>query len=627
MDEQQKRLRLIELELELRRRRGAAPKTAEKPTQLTTSQAIGREAKIQAQGLAAGLGSFPGFVADVASIPTRTAGGLMAIAGDVTGTPSLRKKGEGLFFYPSFAQKSADVVGGAAGRAINAPTDLKAGEKARQKGAEFVGSLAGGGLVRKGVQGAAKATEALAPRVSQALRGVADSRAAKLVAPSRASDFAAAYGAGVGSEYLQQYAGESAPLQIAAALTGGIGGGLAAGGAARLTGRGAEVLTNRLRPRTGVGKSLIGAQAQVNPEQQFGALAGSVRRAAANAERQLDSKYKNARELSAASQITPDGVAALRGKIQALALGTAEQNQKQLHENVLKNIDQIVQSRGGLLKIDDVAETVRRQYSNAGSALAFAKGEGVRAVDNFLVDAVDNPQLVNNIGQKASKAWKDAIGFAREKYQKFDDPNDIATIIKEEASTGRPITPAQVGEIFMPSAKGSNLMNKWNTTLDAVPPGERKFLNQTIKSGIFHNILKNSQSPTPYGMQIDEGRLVENLKNLTLDPAFKRKFTNQEQLALTRLQASLSGVRVAPRKLSQLIGVAAYSLFGQGFGPARAGTDVLIQPATANLDEIMKMLERPIPMRRADSNFIGAAVLPTVTRQATPSETQDNLAE
>lgn len=588
--------------------------------QPTLPQDIKREAKIQAQGLAAGVGSFPGFVADVASVPTRTAGGLMAIAGDVTGTPSLRKKGEELFFYPSFAQKSADVVGSAVGRAINAPTDLTAGEKARQKGAEFVGGLAGGGIARKGVQGLAKAAEAGIPRVAQALRGVADSRAAKLVAPSRPADFAAAYGAGAGSEYAQQYAGENPALQAGAALAGGLSGGLAAGGLARMGGRGVQMATTSIRPNTGVGQSLIGPEGKINVERQFGNLAGTLRRAAANAETQLNSKFKTARELSAASAITPQGVAELRGRIQALALGTAEQNQKQLHLNVLSNLDQMIADRNGVLKIDDVAENIRRQYSNAGGSLAFAKGEGVRAVDSFLVDSVDNPALVNGVGKKASKAWKDAIGFAREKYQKFDDPNDIATIIKEEAGTGRPITPAQVGDIFMPSAKGSNLINKWEATLNAIPSGDRKFMNQTIKSGIFHNILKNSQESTPYGLQINEGKLADGLRNLIQDSAFKRKFTAAEQQAIMRVQASLTGARLTTKRLPQLAGAAIYALTGQGYGATRLGGEAAIGPAMADLSDIMKMLEKPLPLRRAETNFVGSVVVPTVSRQVVPAE-------
>jgi hypothetical protein len=591
-----------------------------------------RELKIQAQGLAAGVGSTPGFIADVASVPGRIGGGLAAMAGDVTGNQSLRKTGEQLFYYPSFAQKSADAVGGAVGRAIGAPTDLNAGEKARQKGAEFVGGLAAGGGLRKGVQLAARGLEAAAPKVAQGLNAIANSRGAKLVAPSRPADLAAAYGAGVGSEYAQQYAGNDPLIQTGAAIVGGLGGGLAAGGLSRMSGGLLQSGISRLRPNTGVGKSLIGdaemlgKPVEINPEQKFGVLSGTVRRAAANAQTQLDSKYKIARELSANSQVTPQGVQDLRSRIEALALGTAEQNQKQLHANILSNLDRMIESRGGMLRVDDVAENIRRQYSNAGGALAFAKGEGARTVDDFLINALDNPQLVNNMGQKASRAWKDAIGFAKEKYAKYDDPSDVARIIQDELGTNKTITGAQVGAMFRPAESGSNLVNKWDAVVAAVPSGERKFINQTIKSGIMHDILKRASDATPYGFQINEGNLANELKTLIQDVAFKRKFTSTEQAAIRKLQASLTVTRINVKRIPQLIGAAVYAVTGQGFFVSRHGAEAAIGgPPTANLDEIIKMLERPVPVKRADMNFVGSVAAPLYTRQLLPAESQDNM--
>ena len=577
-----------------------------------------RELKIQAEGLARGVGSFPEFVEDVASIPGRTLGGVQAIAGDILGSKEMRRQGERVFFAPS-KLNTGQQLGRAVGRAIGAPTDLKAGERARQEGAAFAGQLATGGLLRGGVQAAGRQITQQAPRVAQALQAAANSRAARFVAPSRPADLATAYGAGVGTEYVNQLSDGNALMAVPA----GIATGLAAGILARTSGAGLTRATNVLRPNTGVGASLVGEagkNVQVNPEQRFGQLSGAVRKAAANAETQLNSKYRIARELSAGSVVTPQGITDLRTRIVAMIQGTADTEQRALHESVLRNFDDLVRSKNGNINMGDIAENVRRQYSTAGANKAFAKGEGVRSVDAFVEEAVSNPNLVNGMGAKAGQAWKEAISFARDKYTKFDDPADIARILAPEAGTNKTITAAQVGEMFVPSGRGSNLTNKWTTVLEALPPTERKFMNQTIKSGIIHNALKRSQQATPEGFMIDEKKFSENLAELISDPVFAKRFTKQEQDAIRKAQAELTRTVFTSRNFPKVFGAIMYALSGQGFGATKMGAEGLVGPATANLDDIIRVLERPIPLRSSQANTVGAITVPIATQQT--SQTQ-----
>lgn len=593
----------------------AAPKEQPKKPQ----GGLLREAKIQAQGLARGVGSFPEFIEDVASIPGRTLGGVQAIAGDIVGSKEMRRQGEQVFFAPS-KLNTGEQLGNVVGRAINAPTDLTAGERARQEGAAFAGQLATGGLLRGGLNVVGRALTKQAPRVAQGLQTVANSRASKFLSPSRPADLATAYGAGVGSEYARQYSNGN-PL---ASAGGGLAAGLATGILARGGGAGLQRLASMTRPNTGVGKSLIGdigVNTQVNPEQKFGQLSGALRKAATNAENQLNVKYRNARELSAGSTITPIGINVLRSRLKALALGTADPDQRVLHENVLSNLDSLKQSKK--LTISDIAENLRRQYSRAGGNKAFAKGEGVRTLDGFIEDAISKRGFVNNLGKDAGKAWREAISFARDKFTRFDDPADIAKILTPEPGTNKLILPAQVGEMFVPAGKGSNLSNKWTTVLEAIPSGkERKFVTQTIKSGIVHNLLKRSMEATTEGFKINEKQLSDNLKELIFDPAFSKRFTKQEQDAIRKVQASLTGIYRGKLKIPQLLGAAAYAITGQGYGATRLGAEGVVGPAMANLDDIIRMLEAPVNLSRSGANTVGAIAVPMVTQQV--GQTQVN---
>ena len=240
MDEKQRRIRELELELELRRRRAAqgVPSVGVSTTQPTGGTTVlaqpkpvendgTRELKIQAQGVARGVGSFPEFIEDVASVPARTLGGVQAIAGDVIGSKEMRRQGERVFFAPS-KLNTGEQLGSVVGRAINAPTDLTAGERARQEGAAFAGQLATGGLVRGGIQAAGRQLTQQAPRVAQALQTAANSRAARVVAPSRPADLATAYGVGAGAEYAIQYSDGNPLVSIPAGVATGLAAGMLA---------------------------------------------------------------------------------------------------------------------------------------------------------------------------------------------------------------------------------------------------------------------------------------------------------------------------------------------------------------------------------------------------------------
>jgi len=624
--ENNNQLLLIQIERERRRRKSgaAAPAAVEQPAEPTW----GKKAAEVISGIGAGAA---GGIPDLLSIPTRVVGGAvgggaklaeMAGAGDTA--TKVKDFAFGVATQPSFTEKAQNAMN-SVNEGYTKPTTAEG--RAVQSGAQAVGSVMSGSAIKKGAEVLARKTIDYAPKVAEAANKIAQSRFLKFASAATPAQVSGAGGAGAGAQLMTEYAGDSPVAQIAAPIAGAIGGGTIAGVAGMGVNRAINSVVRTKAPSTGVGQALIGATGSaVDPDVPFAQLTGKVRAAAANELKSVRSKYRRAEELSPRAAFNKSALGSYKNGLMARA-ESPDPEVTNLYTGAVRYLEDL-EARKGQVGIADIARGLRRYFSEKSASgsngtLMNAAGEGAKFTDTFLDDVIDNNR-VTNAGKDAIKAWKDATTSNRNYASKFKDAQEISNIVAKDAKTNRKLLPSQVGTYFRPAAENSNVGNVWDATLNALPAGERVAGNDAIRRGIFHKSLTSSLKQTSSGLEIDDTALLNNLMTLRADKGAWSKFTPQQRASIDKLRAELVRGKRDPKRIAKATALSALAFTGRSlFGLGNAAGEAVGGIAQSKVDDLIKLLDTPVPLDKAPSGAVPRSLLPAAVQQVIPDGQQE----